>query len=121
MALGFETPLTTDARMQDLLERALLFAIGKDYRPKCAPIQTPISRKNPVAKLLSEKSLYLWIVIHKVTRRPVRIEQLRVQFLTKAFAESGFASGNATGDPDNGAALRHYSREQGTGIGDKKN
>src|SRR5438045_1386075 len=41
-ALGFEAPLTTDARMQDLLQRAFLFRVGEDYRANLRPLQVAV-------------------------------------------------------------------------------
>ena len=46
-------PLLADARMEDLLERALLFRVGEHYRSKCAPIQISVCRKNFNPKALS--------------------------------------------------------------------
>ena len=34
MAFGFEAPLTADARMQDLLQRAFLVRVGEHYGAK---------------------------------------------------------------------------------------
>ena len=56
-------PLLADARMQDLLERALLFAVGEDYRPKCGAIQIPAGRKNLSAELLAQPDAHLRILV----------------------------------------------------------
>ncbi len=40
-AFRFEAPLTADARMQDLLQRAFLFRVGEDYGADRLPVQVP--------------------------------------------------------------------------------
>ena len=98
-------PLLADARMEDLLKRALLFRVGEDYRSKCAPIQISVCRKNFNTKPLSQKALHLFVPIGQLTRRPVGIKKSRARQLLQAAGESGFAGGNAAGDPDDGAGL----------------
>ena len=39
-AFGFEAPLTADARMQDLLQRAFLVRVAEDYRAHLGPISS---------------------------------------------------------------------------------
>src|SRR3954465_6567487 len=63
MALGFETPLTTDARMQDLLQRAFLARVGEDYGANPLPVQVSASGINTDAKLLLDQAPHLRIAI----------------------------------------------------------
>ena len=98
-------PLLADARMEDLLERALLFRVSEHYRSKCAPIQISVCRKNFNPKALSQKALHLFVAIGQLTRRSVGIKKPRARQLLQAAGESGFAGGNAAGDPDDGAGL----------------
>jgi hypothetical protein len=100
-------PLPADARMEDLLERALLFRVDEDYRPKCRPIQIAARRKNRVAKFLSQKPAHLRVRIGQLPRGAIGIEEPRARSLMKEAGESGFAGGNATGDPNDGAGFEH--------------
>lgn len=100
-------PLTADARMQDSLERALLFSVGENYRPKCGPIQIPARRKNLPAKFLLQEVTHLGIAINEQPGGAVGVEKLRAERLSKAIAKSGFAGGNTSGDPDDGADAGH--------------
>src|SRR5205823_3398797 len=77
MALGFETPLTADARMQDLLQRAFFSRVGEHYRANSLPIQVPAMGINIGAKLLLDKSPHLRIAVGQLARRLVRIEKFR--------------------------------------------
>ena len=99
----FSGPLMADARMEDLLERALLFSVGEDYGPKCGPIQLPGSRKNFVAEALSQKGSHFEIGINKFSRRAIGIEELRASLLAKVSGKNGFAGRNPTGDPNDHA------------------
>ena len=96
----FSGPLTADARMEDLLERALLFCVGEDYRPKCGAIQIPIDRKKLPAKCLPQEVAHLRVLIDELSRGAVGVEELRVQEAAEMITKSGFAGGNTAGDPD---------------------
>jgi len=98
-------PLLADARMEDLLERALLFRVSEYYRSKCGAIQISVRRKNFNPKALAEKAPHSLVSVGQLTRRPVGVEELRPRQLLQAAGESGLASGNAAGNPDDGARL----------------
>jgi hypothetical protein len=76
MALGFETPLAADARMQDLLQRAFLSRVGEDYGPDRPPIQASGYRINRGAELLLDESPHLRVAVRQLPRCRVRIEKL---------------------------------------------
>ena len=83
------------------------FSVGKDYRPKCAPIQIAIRRKNLFAKFLPHEVAHGGILVDELPGGAVGVEKLRAQRLAQTIAESRFAGGNATGDPDDGCRFRH--------------
>src|SRR5947207_3495613 len=59
MAFGFEAPLTADARMQDLLQRAFLLRVGEYYGANCLPVQVSAGQINRRAKFLRDESPHL--------------------------------------------------------------
>ncbi len=63
--------------MQDLLERALLSLVGKDYGAKCGPIQIAARRKNLGAKLLSQEPAHLIVLIRQLARGPIGVKKPR--------------------------------------------
>ena len=71
----FSSPLKANARVEDLLERALLFRLGKDYGAKGGAIQLPRRRKNPGAELCAQQRPHLRILIRQRMRRPIGIEK----------------------------------------------
>src|SRR6476660_835717 len=79
MALGFETPLTTDARMQDLLERAFLVRVGEHYRADLLSIQAFVPGVSIRAKFLLDESPYLRVPVGQITGCDVRIKKSRVR------------------------------------------
>ena len=105
--LRLSGPLAADARMQDLLERALFSLVGENYGPKCAAIQDATGRKNFLPKMLAQKCPHFRILIHQFASGPVGIEKLGSEQFVEVATERGFASRNATGDPDDDAGFGH--------------
>ena len=85
MALGFETPLTADARMQDLLQRAFLSRVGEHYGADPLSIQALTRRIN----------------LREFARRDIRIEKhcIRNKLAQTAY-ETRFPGGNPARYPD---------------------
>ena len=101
MAFGFEAPLTADARMQDLLQRAFLFRVGEDYRAKLPPVQVAACRLNPRPKVTRNESPYLRIALGQSARRVVRIKKGRGgNNLAETVAKGRLTRGNPTRDPN---------------------
>src|SRR6476619_2752952 len=101
MALGFETPLTTDARMQDLLERAFLVRVGEHYGANLLSIQAFVPGVSPRAKLLLDQSPHLRVSVSEIPGRDIRIKKPRLRSnLSETGDETRFPGGNSAGDPD---------------------
>src|SRR5205807_1274802 len=85
--------------MQDLLQRAFLFRVGKHYRAHLRSIQVTACRKNRGPKLASNQLSDLRIVLGQIVRSLVRIKKCRgVNDLVQTFAEGGLPCGNSAGD-----------------------
>jgi len=98
-ALGFEAPLTTDARMQDLLQRAFLFRVGEDYRANLRPVQVAVLRIDRGPEFPCDQGPHLRIVPRQVARGLVRIkERGRGNDFAQTFAEGRLSRGNPTRD-----------------------
>ena len=101
MAFGFEAPLTADARMQDLLQRAFLFRVGEYYRAHFGPIQAAIGRKNLRAKLLPDQLPHLGVPLREVVGRLVRVKEgCCGNEFAQALRKSRFSGGDPTRNPN---------------------
>ena len=100
-AFGLDRPLTPDARMQNLLERLLLFRVGEYYGAKEGAVQVPLRRINLRAEGGADLRAHLRVAVRQFTGRLVGIEKLRRgQESAQLRAEGAFAGGDSAGDSD---------------------
>jgi len=105
MRLRLSAPLRPDARVKDLLERALLRGVANYYRANRATIQLATVGKYVAAELPSN-GLFDFCKIDKLTRRLVGIEKFRRwQKVAQVFTKRAFPGGNAARNSDRGHLL----------------
>jgi hypothetical protein len=95
--------------MQDLLERALFFCIGKDYASKRGTIQPSSWKKDGLAKFGPESLPRLGIPVRQFARRLIGVEQPSANLLVQAAGETRFSGGDSACDPDDKAGFRHFA------------
>src|SRR5450432_496822 len=100
MAFGFEAPLTANARMQDLLQRAFLFRVGKDYGAKLPPVQVAARRINRRAKFMRNEFPHFQVALRQIARGLIRIKKCRggkepMQTLAKGCLTGGDSARNS--------------------------
>ena len=77
-AFGFEAPLTADARMQDLLQRAFLFRVGEHYGAQSGPDSSRRwQNKSPGQIPRADQLPHLRIALRQIARGLVGIKKCR--------------------------------------------
>jgi hypothetical protein len=100
-AFGFGSPLTPDARMQNLLKRAFLFRVGENYGAKLGAIQVSAGGINLGPEALANRGSRFGITVGQLARCDIGIEKLSVpQKLAELRSEGALSCRYATGDAD---------------------
>jgi hypothetical protein len=99
------TPLPTNPRMENFLERAFLGRVLEDYSAKRGPIQVPIGRKNAEPELI-QQLLFNFLNLDEFMRGPIGVEKPGGgKNLSQTLAKKTLARGNPARNPDR----RHVS------------